>query len=85
MASNHQSERVHELKYKTRLKELREAKGLERMDIVEQSIKLGKSITYQTVMTWENRLVARIDADTTYILKKILDCSLDELVYEVEE
>ena len=85
VASNHEKERTHEVKYRTRLKQLREAKELERMDIVEKSIIMGKSLTYQTVMTWENKLVSRIDADTTYVLKQILGCTLDELVYEVDE
>jgi len=85
MASIYMTERIKPVKYRTRLKELREAKGLERKDIVGKSYALGYPITYQTVMAWENNDLSRIDPNTSYPLRIILSCSLGELVYEVDD
>lgn len=78
-------ERTKTVKYRTRLKQLRKALNLKRNDIVGKSYALGYPVTYQTVMSWENNILTRIDANTSYPLRKILGCTLDELVFEVDD
>ena len=79
------NERLEPVKYKTRLKDLREALHMERMDVVAQSYIIGRPVTYQTVMAWENKSLSRVDADTSFALRTILGCTLDDLIYEVED
>lgn len=85
MLSIQTMERLPAVKYKTRLKELREKLGMKRMDVVAESYKLGRPVSYQTVSAWEKGLLQRIDADKSYTFRTILGCTLDELLYEVDE
>lgn len=67
-------------KYRTRLKALREDKGLTRMDIVR-----GMDISYPTVASWETKALDSLDAGKVNALAKLLGCTYEELVYVVEE
>jgi transcriptional regulator with XRE-family HTH domain len=68
-------------RFRTRLAELREKSGVSRMRIVREV-----GIAYTTVHSWENDLLARIDADTVARVMEIVGCkSLDEFLEFVEE
>jgi len=65
---------------RTRLKEIREAKGYSRMDLVRQA-----DISYPTVSKWEKETLEELD---TTVLKKLcnfLDISIDELIVGIHE
>lgn len=66
--------------YRTRLKELREEKGLERMDIV-----YGARMTYQTIAKWESEPLQSIRADNVQAICSVLGCTPEELIYISEE
>lgn len=67
-------------KFRTRLSELREKKGVSRMDLVRKA-----DMTYPTVMSWENDELTSVKANTVWHLTKILDCKMDDLFYFVDE
>lgn len=67
-------------KFKTRLKELMKARGLDRMDIVRDA-----HMSYPTVMAWEKGDLSSINADTVHALLATLGCTMDELLYTIED
>jgi DNA-binding Xre family transcriptional regulator len=68
-------------KFRWRLKELREARNLSRMDIVRDA-----KISYATVQTLEREAeTGRVDAPLIARLMRVLDCSFDELITFVED
>jgi transcriptional regulator with XRE-family HTH domain len=52
-------------KFRTRLAELRKERGVERMDFVRKA-----GLSYNTVLNWENDVLASIDA---HKLKQVMD------------
>lgn len=67
-------------KIRTRLAELREKKGLTRMDIVRLA-----GLSYPTVSKWETGVLDSVEADTLASLSKILECNVVELIYVVDD
>lgn len=67
-------------KFKTRLKELMKKRGLDRMDIVRDA-----RMSYPTVMSWEDNELNSVGANNVHALMKVLGCTMDELIYTVED
>lgn len=67
-------------KFRTRLKELREQRELSRMDLVRDA-----KMSYPTVVSWENNSMNHVSADIVHRLTNLLGCTVDELVYVVED
>lgn len=78
MAKN-TKERVY-MPVRTRLKELRKRKKLSRMDIVRNA-----NLSYQTVQKWETTPLKELDTLVLHRLLTYLDCTYEELIYEVGE
>ena len=76
------NERISEMpiKFRTHLAELREKKGISRMDIVREA-----KLSYQTVHTWENDLLDNISALKVARVMRVLNCSMNELIEIVGE
>lgn len=72
-------------KFRTRLQELREARGWERQDLLREVILQDEKMTYQTVMQWEKHGLSRIDANTAEVFAKIFDCDWHDLFVLVED
>lgn len=66
-------------KFRTRLKEIREAKHLTRMDVVR-----GANLSYPTVSKLEKEELSSIEAATVEALTRFLSCKYEDLVYLVE-
>lgn len=67
-------------RYRTRLKDIREAKGLTRMDVVR-----GANLAYPTVMNWETSALTSLDAEKVAALLDFLGVTHEELVYLADE
>lgn len=67
-------------RYRTRLAELMQRKGLTRMDLVRSA-----GLSYPTIVSWESKAMVRIDAATEATLCETLGVTRDELVYIVDE
>lgn len=65
---------------RTRLKALREERRMSRMDIVREG-----EISYPTVVRWENKVLNELDTDILMRLCKVLKCTIDEFIVEVEK
>jgi DNA-binding Xre family transcriptional regulator len=68
------------IKFRMHLAELREKKGISRMDVVR-----GAKLSYQTVHAWETELLDNISALKVARVMRILNCSMTELVEIVGE
>lgn len=68
------------IKYKTRLRDLRIAQGLTRMDLVRE---LG--ISYPTIMAWENDVLTRYDGSIGRRIQDLFGVTHDQLIYAVKE
>ena len=65
---------------RTRLKDLRKRKKLSRMDLVRNA-----NLSYQTVQKWETMPLKELDTLVLHRLLTYLDCTYEELIYEVGE
>ncbi len=63
---------------RTRLKEIREAQGYSRMDLVRQA-----NISYPTVSKWEKDKLEELDTEVLMKLCNFLNITIDELVIEI--
>lgn len=67
-------------KFRTRLGELRAQKDFTRRDLMRVT-----DISYQALVTLENKGVSRVEAGIVSQLCKVFDCKVDELIYLVDE
>jgi transcriptional regulator with XRE-family HTH domain len=63
---------------RTRLKDLREQRGIPRMKIVREA-----DMSYQTILKWENEILKELDTAVLHALLDYLDVTYEELIYEV--
>jgi transcriptional regulator with XRE-family HTH domain len=68
------------IKFRIHLAELREKKGISRMEIVRDA-----KLSYQTVHAWENELLDNISALKIKRVMNVLGCTMSELVEIVGE
>lgn len=64
----------------TRLREIREANGEERMDLVRDL-----EVSYQVIHKWETDLLHQIDTHILHSLMKRYNVTYDQLIYEATE
>ena len=65
---------------RTRMEQMREEKGVSRMDLVREL-----NLTYQTVWKWERGVLTLIDPRVLHALMAYFDCTYEDLIYEVDE
>ena len=67
-------------KFRTNLARLRKERGVERMDFVRKA-----GLSYNTVLNWENDVLASIDAHKLKQVMDLLNCTdLNEFIEFVE-
>lgn len=66
-------------RFKWNVKELRQAAGLERMDIVRRA-----NISYPTVLSMETKTTARLDAAVLSELMRLFNCGMSDLVQIID-
>jgi DNA-binding XRE family transcriptional regulator len=67
-------------KFRTHVAELRKKHNVSRMDLVRKA-----DMTYPTVVSWENEALASANANTIWLLMQLFNCTIDELLYFVDE
>lgn len=65
---------------RTKLKDIREARGDTRMDLVRDL-----EVSYQVVQKWENDVLHQLDTNILHKLMTRYDVRYEDLIYEVDE
>ena len=65
---------------RTRLKEILEARGIKRMELVRKA-----GLSYPTILKWEKDALRELDTGVLTALLKYLDIKYEDFVYEVED
>lgn len=72
--------------YRTHLRKLREARGLNLAEFVRELQRNGiETISRNTVLNWETKPVRRLDLQAIFVLTAYFDVGIDDLFYEVDD